>query len=48
MQKLIFDSEEEIIKDNKRKLEEAIDKAEEEYEALDDIPSWNIKEMQVN
>ena len=48
MQKRIFNNEEEIIKD-KRKLEEAIDKAEEEYKALlDDIPSWNIKEMKVN
>ena len=46
-QKLVI--EEELNKENKQKLEEAMDKAEEEYyKALNDIPgAWKLVGMQV-
>ena len=49
MQKQKLEIEEELNRENKKKLEEAMDKAEEEYyKALNDIPgAWGLIGMQV-
>ena len=49
MQKQKLEIEEEMNRENKKKLEEAMDKAEEEYyKALNDIPgAWGLIGMQV-